>query len=158
MMSMGGVVMTAGSGIGGAPRAVTGWCLGRALLVWERISPEPTWRIASRMESGGLRQWWQSNRASSHGQRISDEDGDVYRRRLRSGYPSLSCIYLGSWESAGLRVGHELAKKGKDVGTMPAAFFCVLIFDLDALIVGHRAITIDPWRVQRGPREEREAV
>lgn len=74
------------------------------------------------------------------------------------GYPSLSCIYLGSWESAGLRVGHELAKKGKDVGTMPVAFFCVLIFDPDALIVGHRAITIDPWRVQRGPREEREAV
>jgi hypothetical protein len=123
MMSMGGVLMTAGGGIGGTPRPVTGWCLVRALLVWEWISPEPTWRRASCTESGGLWRWRQSNRASSHGRQISDEDGDVDRRRLRSGYPSLSCFYLGSWESAGLRVGHELAKKGKDVSTMPAASF-----------------------------------
>lgn len=106
----------------------------------------------------GLWWWRQSNRAPSHGRQISDEDGDVYRRRLRSGYPPLSCIYLGSGGSAGLRVGHELAKKGKDAGTMPAASFAVLIFDPDAPIVGHRATTIDPRRAQRGPREAREAV
>jgi hypothetical protein len=60
--------------------------------------------------------------------------------------------------SAGLRVGHELAKKGKDAGTVPAASFAVLIFDPDAPIVGHRVTTIDPRRAQRGPREAREAV
>ena len=69
-----------------------------------------------------------------------------------------SVVRLVPKGSAGLRVGHELAKKGKDAGTMPAASFAVLIFSPDAPIVGHRATTIDPRRAQQGPREEREAV
>jgi hypothetical protein len=70
--------------------------------------------------------WWrQSNRAPSHGRQISDEDVDVYRRRLRSGYPPLSCIYLGSGGSAGLRVRHGLQRISGDESPAVGRSWCV---------------------------------
>jgi hypothetical protein len=51
----------------------------------------------------------------------------------------------------------ELAKKGKDAGTSPAASFAVVIFDPEGAIGGHCATTLDPRRAQQGPCEEGEA-